>query len=164
MFKYFLLKKLASLERGFTLIELLVVTIIVGVLAAISVPNLISQVGKARETEAASNLAVVSRAQQTYHFETKKFAATLASLNQNLSSASGYYSFPDPVIASNSVVKHQAIANAPWNTASRNFSIGVYYDSGVFSTVLCKAIAPTSSVTAPDTSTDVCSNNGIRIK
>ncbi|MGL4884096.1 MAG: type IV pilin protein, partial [Waterburya sp.] len=52
MFKYLLSKKLQSLNQGFTLIELLVVTIMVGVLAAISLPNLLAQIGKARETEA----------------------------------------------------------------------------------------------------------------
>ena len=164
MSKYFLLQRQASLEQGFTLIELLVVTIIVGVLAAISVPNLLSQVGKARETEAASNLATVSRSQQGYHFETKQFASTMASLNHSVSNGSGYYNYPDPAISNSAIVKHQATANTPWDLSSRNFSVGVYYNSGVFFSVLCKAVAPTSPVVAPDANTGTCSDSGIRVR
>ncbi|MGL5939432.1 MAG: type IV pilin protein [Waterburya sp.] len=164
MFKYLLSKKLQSLNQGFTLIELLVVTIMVGVLAAISLPNLLAQIGKARETEASSQIGALGRSQQAYHFEIKTFAPDLNSLGLNITVVDGYYDYPDPSIATDSLVKHQAIAITPSDLSSRNFAVGVYYNSGEYESVLCRAIAPTESVAAPDTAAAPCSNNGTTIK
>jgi type IV pilus assembly protein PilA len=166
MFKYYfyLSKKFPSLNRGFTLIELLVVVVIVGVLSAISLPNLLAQIGKARETEASSQLGALGRSQQAYHFEIKTFAPDLNSLGLNITVVNGYYNYPDPSIANASIVKHQAIATTPWDVSSRNFAVGVYYNSGEYESVLCRAIAPTESVAAPDTAADSCSNSGTKIK
>lgn len=67
--------------KGFTLLELLVVVMVVGILAAIALPNLIGQVGKARQTEGEVAIGTFMRAQQTFHVENRSFETNIASLN-----------------------------------------------------------------------------------
>jgi prepilin-type N-terminal cleavage/methylation domain-containing protein len=88
--KYFLflaIKSQGKKARGFTLIELLVVVILLGVLAAISLPYLLGQIAKGRQAEARAALGLINRAQQGYRYEKGTFA-TLSELSLEAASIS----------------------------------------------------------------------------
>ena len=73
-------RRLARDEAGFTLIELLVVILIIGILAAIAIPQLVGQRTKAQDTDAKSSVRHAQEAIVQFHLENDTFAATQAQL------------------------------------------------------------------------------------
>jgi general secretion pathway protein G len=60
-------------SRGFTLIEILVVIVILGVLAALIVPNVISRPDEARATVAKSDIAAIMSALKLYRLDNQRY-------------------------------------------------------------------------------------------
>jgi type IV pilus assembly protein PilA len=78
-------------SKGFTLIELLVVIVIVGILAAIAIPAFLSQVDKAKHSEAKINISTLIRFQMVYYTKHGKWAANKQLLDEPVPDTDNYF-------------------------------------------------------------------------
>ena len=70
----------ANRQRGFTLIELMVVLLIIGVLAALIVPNVLDRADDARGTAAKTDVSNLMQALKLYKLDNQRYPSTAQGL------------------------------------------------------------------------------------
>ncbi len=73
------MKNLHNRRGGFTLIELMIVVAIIGILAAIAIPNFLRFQLKAKSSEGKTNLAAIRTAEESYFAEYGNYVSALPS-------------------------------------------------------------------------------------
>jgi type IV pilus assembly protein PilA len=148
-------------KKGFTILELVIVFLVIGILTGLALPVLIRQVAKAKETEAIQMLSTVGFLQQGYFFEHRRFADTYNELGVSVDA--DHFNFPDPDSPAGAFRSiSQAVTKSAGLDASRNYSMGVYYNNGSYKIVLCQSSEPGGVVSAPSSSSGSCSG-GVQI-
>jgi type IV pilus assembly protein PilA len=139
-------------DKGFTLVELLVVIVIIGILAAVALPNFLSQTTKAKTSGAKQAIAVVNRAQVAYRTDNSAFASNfdvlaLGNITDTKKSSADYkYSMNGATdLATMNADPVDATAGIPMSGAA-------IQGAGAISAVLCQATAAAATATAPTSS------------
>lgn len=84
-----------SRQAGFTLIEIMVVVVILGILAALIVPNVMGKAGQAKITTTRATLAQVSGALKSFKLDQNRYPSTAEGLEALINKPANARSWPE---------------------------------------------------------------------
>ncbi|HAC65719.1 MAG TPA: pilus assembly protein PilP [Cyanothece sp. UBA12306] len=135
-------------NKGFTLIELMIVVIIVGLLAAISIPQLIGMVNKSRETEVQNQIASLVRAENAYYMENGEFQRItnkqMRDNNHDLDIIinNDQYNIRTTLATNYNAVRVKATARGDYSQSLRNYTAGLQYHGTDSISITCRTHEP----------------------
>ncbi len=150
-------------EKGFTLVELLVVIIIIGILAAIALPNFLGQGAKAKQTEAKQNAGLVNRVQTVYRAENSAFADSFDLLATGTLSGTNEYKSKSYTYALLGAQDTTTMTANSADTALKTYQSGTVRfinadNKTVIASIICESVKPGTSAPIPTLTTGATTN------
>ena len=144
-------------ERGFTLIELMIVVAIIGILAAIAIPNFMRYQARARQSEARINLGAIGTNAEAWRAENDTYVATVDQLGWAPVGNTRYgYSYNALLLVANSVAGNCASSGAAQASAVATAATFIAVANGDIDTdVTCDVWQYDQTRTLSNTTNDV---------
>lgn len=121
--------KVTSWQRGFTLLEVMVVVVILGILAALVVPKIISRPDEARVMAAKQDIASLMQALKLYRLDNQRYPVTEQGL-QALATRPTTAPLP-PNWKTGGYIEH--LPKDPWGSPYQYLNPGVRGEIDIFS-------------------------------
>lgn len=115
-------------QNGFTLIELMIVVAIIGILAAIAIPNFKNYSKRARQSEAKQELGNIRTLQEVYRSENGVYGSTAAAVNWTTPTGTTYYTYT--IGADTSTAAGKAAFDVSGETWTLTYSTGAINCAG----------------------------------